>query len=104
MSDYYEDDGPPAYNQADREGWRARRELTTRPSRASICTTCGQQHTQTGLWSVPGVPHTGWVCIATEDLGQIDETCQMCEREEIRFVQRTPSCSVATQTPTHTVR
>jgi hypothetical protein len=40
-----------------------------------------------GKWSQPGVPHTGWECIAMEDLGHDNlETCQMCEFAEVRYM------------------
>lgn len=39
-----------------------------------------------GKWSDSGIPHRGWVCVGFEDLGAPDETCQMCERQEIRYV------------------
>jgi len=39
-----------------------------------------------GKWSVSGVPHKGWTCIGTDDLGSDDmKTCEMCERTEIRY-------------------
>jgi hypothetical protein len=39
-----------------------------------------------GKWSVSGVPHKGWTCTNTEDLGSKDmKTCEMCERTEIRY-------------------
>lgn len=40
----------------------------------------------TGKWTDPSVPHSGWTCTLVEDLGQPDETCQMCEVQEIRYV------------------
>jgi hypothetical protein len=46
----------------------------------------GRAHTRLGKWSSTGVPHTGWVCAGIEDLGEPDETCQMCETMEIRYV------------------
>jgi hypothetical protein len=39
-----------------------------------------------GKWSQPGVPHKGWKCIGIEDLEEPDETCEMCEKETIRYV------------------
>ncbi len=40
-----------------------------------------------GKWGRSGVPHKGWTCIETEDLGKDNyETCEMCEAMEIRFV------------------
>jgi hypothetical protein len=39
-----------------------------------------------GKWSTPGVPHKGWTCIDTDDLGANDkQICQMCETSEIRW-------------------
>jgi hypothetical protein len=45
------------------------------------------------LWDNPGIPHKGWVCIDMEDLGECEEfeepiyeKCQMCGKEDIRFV------------------
>lgn len=39
-----------------------------------------------GKWSQPGVPHRGWSLVDFEDLGGLDETCQMCEARSIRYV------------------
>lgn len=39
-----------------------------------------------GKWSEPGVPHRGWTCVDIEDLGAPDAVCEMCERQEIRYV------------------
>ena len=39
-----------------------------------------------GKWSQHGVPHRGWSCIGTEDLGEPLQTCMMCEHAEIRYV------------------
>lgn len=39
-----------------------------------------------GKWSIPGVPHKGWTCTSVEDLGAPDETCEMCETQDIRYV------------------
>ncbi|MQT13074.1 hypothetical protein [Segnochrobactrum spirostomi] len=39
-----------------------------------------------GKWSMPGVPHKGWTCIDIEDLGAPDAVCEMCERQDIRYV------------------
>lgn len=39
-----------------------------------------------GKWSAPGVPHKGWACITTDDLGSDNmQTCEMCEASEIRY-------------------
>ena len=48
----------------------------------------------TGLWAKPGVPQTGWRCVDVYDVrgdgATANEaeyaTCEMCERERIRFV------------------
>lgn len=41
----------------------------------------------TGLYSEPGFPHKGWEESDCEDLGEGNyETCQACEKQEIRFV------------------
>jgi hypothetical protein len=39
-----------------------------------------------GKWSSRNVPHKGWICNHTEDLGEPSQTCEMCERETIRYV------------------
>ena len=39
-----------------------------------------------GNWTDPGVPNTGWVCESITDLGQPAEMCEMCQKEEIRYV------------------
>jgi len=38
-----------------------------------------------GKWENPNVPHSGWECIDVQDLGEPIMTCQMCEREIIRY-------------------
>jgi hypothetical protein len=38
-----------------------------------------------GKWSSAGVPHKGWTCIETDDLGSNMQTCEMCETSEIRY-------------------
>ena len=42
-----------------------------------------------GKWSESGVPHRGWYCVgefdAKEELGDLT-VCEMCEKQEIRFV------------------
>jgi len=43
-------------------------------------------HMASGKWAVAGVPHKGWSCIDTEDLGEPLETCEMCESHSIRYV------------------
>jgi hypothetical protein len=40
----------------------------------------------TGKWSLPGVPHKGWVCTGIDDLEDDTAICEMCEVQEIRFV------------------
>lgn len=42
--------------------------------------------TGNGKWSQPGIPHKGWVCIDTADLGEPSAICEMCETREIRYV------------------
>lgn len=42
-----------------------------------------------GKWSMPGIPHKGWVCHGVTDLGAGEEnhtTCEMCESASIRYV------------------
>jgi hypothetical protein len=39
-----------------------------------------------GRWNQLGIPHRGWACIDVHDLGAPTGTCEMCNREEIRFV------------------
>jgi hypothetical protein len=42
-----------------------------------------------GKWSTPGVPHKGWTCIDTDDLGSDDmKICEMCETSEIRYAHK----------------
>lgn len=43
----------------------------------------------TGKWSQAGVPRKGWTCVGSTDLGKGQEKaiCEMCERQEIRYVQ-----------------
>lgn len=38
------------------------------------------------LWSEAGVPHKGWHCIDTDDTGYPDSECEMCGREDLRYV------------------
>jgi hypothetical protein len=40
-----------------------------------------------GKWQQAGVPHRGWLCVGEEDLDDVRETCEMCEHQEIRYVQ-----------------
>lgn len=39
-----------------------------------------------GLWDNKGMPHKGWSCSGMEDLGAPDGQCEMCGKEEIRYV------------------
>ena len=39
-----------------------------------------------GRWSERGLPHTGWACVGVEDLGEPSAICEMCDRQEIRYV------------------
>jgi hypothetical protein len=39
-----------------------------------------------GKWSAPGIPHKGWNCVLTSDLGDDRMTCEMCETASIRYV------------------
>ena len=39
-----------------------------------------------GKWSARGVPKKGWSCVGVEDLGAPDAICEMCEKQEIRYV------------------
>jgi hypothetical protein len=39
-----------------------------------------------GKWSVPGIPHSGWTCVAVTDLGEVGPICEMCETQAIRYV------------------
>ena len=38
-----------------------------------------------GKWDNPSVPNSGWECVDVQDLGEPIMTCQMCEREIIRY-------------------
>lgn len=42
-----------------------------------------------GKWSQAGVPHKGWTFTGSTDLGKGNEKaiCEMCEHQEIRYVQ-----------------
>lgn len=46
-----------------------------------------RSHPAHGKWAVAGVPKKGWVCLGVEDLEQERQTCGMCEKEKIRYVQ-----------------
>lgn len=39
-----------------------------------------------GRWDKNGLPHKGWSCVGMEDLGSPDGVCDMCGKEEIRYV------------------
>jgi hypothetical protein len=39
----------------------------------------------TGKWLSPNVPQSGWECVDVQDLGSPIATCQMCEKETIRY-------------------
>lgn len=39
-----------------------------------------------GKWAQSDVPHRGWTCVGIEDLGAPAAICEMCERQEIRYV------------------
>ena len=39
-----------------------------------------------GKWSVAGVPHRGWICVAVEDIGEPKAECEMCEKQKIRYI------------------
>ena len=38
-----------------------------------------------GKWENPNVPHSGWMCVDIQDFGKPVATCQMCEKETIRY-------------------
>ena len=38
-----------------------------------------------GKWEIQNIPHSGWMCVDIEDFGAPLMTCQMCEREKIRY-------------------
>ena len=37
-------------------------------------------------WDNPDIPHTGWIELCTRDLETPDHVCEMCGKEEIRYV------------------
>ncbi|MCJ2074495.1 hypothetical protein MKK68_02320 [Methylobacterium sp. E-016] len=39
-----------------------------------------------GKWSDPRVPKRGWTCESIDDLGDVLQTCEMCEAQDIRYV------------------
>lgn len=49
------------------------------------------------LWNQKGFPHKGWRCTAVEDLGTGEHTCEMCGREEIRYVHVVRHAEVANE-------
>ena len=40
---------------------------------------------RTGKWKNNTIPKEDWKCLEVEDLGSPSETCEMCERETIRY-------------------
>ena len=40
----------------------------------------------TGLWNQKGIPHKGWTCVGVDDLGTPEGECEMCGKEEIRYL------------------
>ncbi|MDB5596263.1 MAG: hypothetical protein JWM36_3224 [Hyphomicrobiales bacterium] len=38
-----------------------------------------------GKWHEPGVPHDGWKCVGFVDLGEEQITCEMCDRQSVRY-------------------
>jgi hypothetical protein len=38
------------------------------------------------LWNNPGVPHKGWTELTVDDLEEATHCCEMCGKEEIRYV------------------
>lgn len=40
------------------------------------------------LWNKAGIPHTGWTEVRVTDLDQAVHTCEMCGKEEIRYVHK----------------
>lgn len=38
------------------------------------------------VWKKPGIPHSGWTHIKVEDRDIASFQCQMCDKEEIRYV------------------
>lgn len=43
----------------------------------------GQYH---GNWGRAGVPQKGWYCVDVTDLKEPDFTCEMCDRQIVRYV------------------
>jgi hypothetical protein len=37
-------------------------------------------------WQQPGIPHRGWRCLDVYDLGDVQQTCDMCQTAQIRYV------------------
>ena len=37
-------------------------------------------------WTEKGVPHKDWICLEVYDLEEASHTCEMCSKEEIRYV------------------
>ena len=40
----------------------------------------------TNLWNNPNIPHKGWVEDTVIDMDEAVHTCEMCGKEEIRFI------------------
>ena len=38
------------------------------------------------IWDQAGLPHKGWACSGVDELEEANFTCEMCGKEEIRFV------------------
>lgn len=38
------------------------------------------------MWTEKGVPHKDWTCLEVYDLGEATHTCDMCNKEQIRYV------------------
>ena len=38
------------------------------------------------LWDDPSVPKTGWICVDIVDLGKPSKVCEMCSKQELRYV------------------
>jgi len=46
----------------------------------------GGRDREMNLWDQPGIPHKGWYCNDVIDLEVPRERCQMCGREDLRYV------------------
>ena len=38
------------------------------------------------MWTEKGVPHKDWTCLEVFDLEEASHTCEMCSKEQIRYV------------------